>query len=278
VAHADAAMGEAKRAGGNTWAQFEERLEGPRPEMLGLQNDLRFAIENVQLELHYQPNVDGRSGAAHGVEALLRWVHPEHGFVSPAVFIPLAERFGLICKLGTWVFDEACRQVEACTAGAARMNVAINLSVRQLRKSRCSRRRRAEAGLFRGRVGRPGRRARLQVSPHVVEAHAARLALVDGVEVVRDPAEAARLRLLARERAAVRGVGGVEAGAQQALAVRVQRGADRGRARAVLGLRGLLLGQRRRARVEARRGVRSCGQKRREEECGAHQEAPAAEA
>ena len=135
VAHADAAMGEAKRAGGNTWAHFEERLEGPRPEMLGLQNDLRFAIENNQLALHYQPKVDGRTGETHGVEALLRWMHPEHGFVGPNVFIPLAERFGLIGKLGNWVIDEACRQVEAWAAEGQRMNVAINLSVHQLREA-----------------------------------------------------------------------------------------------------------------------------------------------
>ena len=135
VAHADAAMGEAKRAGGNTWAHFEERLEGPRPEMLGLQNELRFAIENNQLALHYQPKVDGRNGETHGVEALLRWMHPEHGFVGPNVFIPLAERFGLIGKLGNWVIDEACRQVEAWAAEGQRMNVAINLSVHQLREA-----------------------------------------------------------------------------------------------------------------------------------------------
>ena len=134
VAHADAAMCEAKRAGGNTWAHFEERLEGPRPEMLGLQNDLRFAIEHQQLELYYQPKVDGRTGETHGVEALLRWKHPEHGMVSPGVFIPLAERYGLICKLGDWVIDDACRQVEQWQAEGVRMNVAINLSVHQLRE------------------------------------------------------------------------------------------------------------------------------------------------
>jgi len=128
-------MGEAKRAGGNTWAHFEERLEGPRPEMLGLQNDLRHAVENGQLELHYQPKVDGRTGETHGVEALLRWLHPEHGMVSPAVFIPLAERFGLIGRLGDWVIDDACRQVEAWATQGVRMNVAINLSVHQLREA-----------------------------------------------------------------------------------------------------------------------------------------------
>ena len=134
VAHADAAMCEAKRAGGNTWAHFEERLEGLRPELLGLQNDLRCAIDEGQLALHYQPKVDGRTGATHGVEALLRWLHPQHGMVSPVVFIPLAERFGLIGKLGNWVIDSACAQVEAWAAAGVRMNVAINLSVHQLRE------------------------------------------------------------------------------------------------------------------------------------------------
>jgi len=135
VAHADAAMGEAKRAGGNTWAHFEERLEGARPEMLGLHNDLRHAIENGELALHYQPKIDGRTGETHGVEALLRWTHPAHGAVSPVVFIPLAERFGLIGRLGDWVIEEACRQVDAWAAEGVRMNVAINLSVHQLRET-----------------------------------------------------------------------------------------------------------------------------------------------
>jgi EAL domain-containing protein (putative c-di-GMP-specific phosphodiesterase class I) len=128
-------MGEAKRAGGNTWAHFEERLEGARPEMLGLHNDLRHAIENGELALHYQPKIDGRTGETHGVEALLRWTHPAHGAVSPVVFIPLAERFGLIGRLGDWVIEEACRQVDAWAAEGVRMNVAINLSVHQLRET-----------------------------------------------------------------------------------------------------------------------------------------------
>jgi diguanylate cyclase (GGDEF)-like protein len=134
VAHADAAMGEAKRAGGNTWAKFEDRMEGAPPEMLGLQDDLRCAIERGQLALHYQPKVDGRTGEIHGLEALLRWNHPQLGMVSPAVFIPLAERFGLIGRLGNWVIDEACAQMERWSERGARMNVAINLSVHQLRE------------------------------------------------------------------------------------------------------------------------------------------------
>ena len=135
VSHADAAMYEAKRAGGNTWAHFESRMEAAPPAMLGLQHDLRTAVEREELVLHYQPKVDGRTGRTHGVEALLRWQHPVHGMIPPMTFIPLAERFGLIGKLGNWVIDEACRQVEEWGHEGLRMNVAINLSVHQLRES-----------------------------------------------------------------------------------------------------------------------------------------------
>jgi diguanylate cyclase (GGDEF)-like protein len=134
VARADAAMYEAKRAGGSTWASYEAHMDGAPAQMLGLQNDLRAAIERRELELHYQPKVDGRTGRLHGVEALLRWKHPVHGAVGPAVFIPLAERYGLIGRLGDWVLEEACRQIEAWAADGLHMNVAINLSVHQLRE------------------------------------------------------------------------------------------------------------------------------------------------
>jgi len=135
VAHADAAMYEAKRGGGNGWAHFESRMEGAPPAMLGLQHDLRGAIERGEFALHYQPKVDGRSGRAHGVEALLRWKHPTLGMVPPNTFIPLAERFGLIGRIGAWVIDEACRQIEHWAAEGLRMNVAINLSAHQLREA-----------------------------------------------------------------------------------------------------------------------------------------------
>ena len=134
VTHADAAMYEAKRSGGNTYAHFESRLEHAAPAMLGLQHDLRNAIEGNELELHYQPKVDGRTGRTQGVEALLRWHHPTNGTIPPMTFIPLAERFGLIGKLGNWVIDEACRQIERWAQDGLRMNVAINLSVHQLRE------------------------------------------------------------------------------------------------------------------------------------------------
>ena len=133
IAHADAAMYAAKRAGGNTSVLFEAHMDVHAREQLSLQVDLRRALELRQLQLYYQPKVDGVSGHIHGVEALLRWNHPERGQVSPAIFIPLAERFNLIGALGNWVLDEACRQMRAWADDGIRMKVAINLSVHQLR-------------------------------------------------------------------------------------------------------------------------------------------------
>jgi len=134
LAHADAAMYAAKRNGGAGYALFEPRMDGDALEQLSLQTDLRRAVELDQLELHYQPKVDGRRGQISGVEALLRWRHPQRGLIGPAVFIPIAERFGLINELGNWVIDEACRQMQAWAEVGVRMRVAVNLSVHQLRQ------------------------------------------------------------------------------------------------------------------------------------------------
>jgi len=134
IAHADAAMVAAKRAGGNTCAVFESRMDVGVTDQLSLQNDLRQAAERGELALHYQPKMDSQRGQIRGVEALLRWNHPTRGAVSPVVFIPLAERFGLIGAIGEWVIDEACRQMHAWAEQGVRMRVAINLSVHQLRE------------------------------------------------------------------------------------------------------------------------------------------------
>jgi len=134
MANADAAMYAAKRAGGGTYAVFESHMDAGASEQLTLQNDLRHAIELGQLQLFYQPKVDGRLGQIRGVEALLRWNHAQRGMISPAVFIPIAERFGLIGSIGRWVIDEACRQMAEWADAGVRMRVAINLSVYQLRE------------------------------------------------------------------------------------------------------------------------------------------------
>ncbi|RZJ58057.1 MAG: bifunctional diguanylate cyclase/phosphodiesterase, partial [Acidovorax sp.] len=135
VANADAAMYAAKRAGGGCYALFEPHMGSDASEQLELQNDLRQAIDRGQLALHYQPKIDGTRGQISGVEALLRWNHPKHGMVSPLVFIALAERFGLIGRLGNWVINEACRQTAEWADSGLRMRVAINLSVHQLREA-----------------------------------------------------------------------------------------------------------------------------------------------
>jgi len=134
VAHADAAMYAAKRAGGNTYALFESHMDAGALEQLSLQNDLRQAVGLGQLRLYYQPKIDGKLGKIRGVEALVRWNHPERGLLNPDMFIPIAERFGLIGSVGNWVINEACRQMQAWANDGVRMRVAINLSVHQLRE------------------------------------------------------------------------------------------------------------------------------------------------
>jgi len=133
--NADAAMYTAKRAGGGTYALYEAGMDEGAQEQLNLQNDLRLALEGGgQLLMHYQPKIDGAQGQIRGVEALLRWNHPERGMLGPSLFIPIAERFGLINCLGNWVIDEVCRQMRAWAEVGLRMRVAINLSVHQLRE------------------------------------------------------------------------------------------------------------------------------------------------
>ena len=134
IANADAAMYAAKRAGGSTYAFFEPRMELDAREQLALQHDLRHAIERNELQLFYQPKIDGRSGKITGVESLLRWQHAVRGFVPPDLFIPIAERFGLIGTIGNWVIDEACRQLRDWSRLGMRMRVSVNLSVHQLRQ------------------------------------------------------------------------------------------------------------------------------------------------
>ena len=131
--HAEAAARTVKRSGGATYAFFEQHMLTGVGEQLDLLRDLRLALAKQQLELYYQPKIHAPSGEITGAEALMRWHHPQRGMVSPAVFIPIAERYGLIAALGNWVIDEACRQARVWRDEGLRMRVAINLSVHQLR-------------------------------------------------------------------------------------------------------------------------------------------------
>jgi diguanylate cyclase (GGDEF)-like protein len=134
IANADAAMYAAKRAGGSSFALFAPSMDQDARLQLELQTDLRAAIDRHELELYYQPKVHALSGQITGAEALVRWNHPTRGMISPAVFIPVAERFGLISPLGYWVIEEACRQVRDWLDQGLRMRVAVNLSMQQLRQ------------------------------------------------------------------------------------------------------------------------------------------------
>ncbi|MFA7249573.1 MAG: EAL domain-containing protein [Dehalococcoidia bacterium] len=130
---ADAAMHQAKEQGRDQYVIGSESAGDPARLRLALEADLRFAVEHHQLEVYYQPQVDACSGEVRGVEALLRWRHPERGFVSPTDFVPLLEETGLIVPVGEWVLRTACHEVERWfVRGGPRVRLAVNLSPRQL--------------------------------------------------------------------------------------------------------------------------------------------------
>ena len=134
MAHASDAMLTVRRAGGNAYCVYRHGMERDGADQIELQRDLRHAIGRGELTLHFQPKLQAHDGALAGVEALLRWQHPRRGAVSPAVFIPVAERFGLIGELGQWVLDAACHQVRRWHEAGIDVPVAVNLSAHQLRQ------------------------------------------------------------------------------------------------------------------------------------------------
>jgi diguanylate cyclase (GGDEF)-like protein len=130
---ADAAMHQAKAQGRGMLRFFSPDLTQRSRARLELEADLRQALERDELVLYYQPQVDLVSGEIVGLEALVRWQHPERGFVMPGDFIPLAEESGLVVRLGDWVLREACRQIGLWDkAGLAPQRIAVNVSAVQL--------------------------------------------------------------------------------------------------------------------------------------------------
>ncbi|QPF85885.1 GAF domain-containing protein [Bradyrhizobium genosp. L] len=130
--NADMAMYLAKEDGKNGFRFFSSEIKAQSIERLTMESALRRALERNQFSLHYQPKVDMTSGQISGVEALLRWSHPELGQVSPGQFIPLAEEVGLIVPIGRWVLKEACAQNMAWQRrGLKPVAMAVNLSPRQ---------------------------------------------------------------------------------------------------------------------------------------------------
>ncbi|MBW7900383.1 MAG: EAL domain-containing protein [Rhodocyclaceae bacterium] len=132
--NADAAMYHAKEKGRNNFQFFSPAMTAAATERMELERDLRIALEEGQYELHYQPQVCAGSGRVCGVEALIRWRHPERGLIPPLKFIPIAEESGAIEAIGAWVLQEACRQRARWRAeGIDELRVAVNLSAQQLR-------------------------------------------------------------------------------------------------------------------------------------------------
>jgi len=132
--HADSAMYHAKAQGRNNFQFFTEEMNKSSIELLSLENNLHKALVQNELCLYYQPQVSVVTGQLVGMEALIRWQHPERGFVSPGVFIPLAEETGMIMQIGEWVFREACSQgVSWLNAGYKLEKISVNLSARQLK-------------------------------------------------------------------------------------------------------------------------------------------------
>ncbi|MDJ0832297.1 MAG: EAL domain-containing protein [Gammaproteobacteria bacterium] len=126
---ADSAMYAAKAEGKHRYAFYESAFTYEAEQRLQMEHDLRLAIEKNQLVLHYQPQIDVKTGKMNGVESLVRWIHDEKGMIPPDQFIAVAERIGIIKQLGEWVLHEACQQAAAWRdMGLDEFIVAVNIS------------------------------------------------------------------------------------------------------------------------------------------------------
>ena len=134
IARCETAVQTAKRSGGARLGVFTAEMDEDMSNDLELLRDFRQALDNDGLDLVYQPKIDAASGRITAAEALLRWKHATRGDVPPAIFVNLAERFGLVTRLGDWVIDRACRQAGLWAQAGLNMRVAINLSAQHLRE------------------------------------------------------------------------------------------------------------------------------------------------
>jgi len=134
--NAETALHNAKNSGKNQYRFYNNAMSTAGRASLDLEAELRRAIELEQLELYYQPQVSTRTGELVGVEALVRWNHPQRGLVSPVEFIPLAEESGLILPMSDWIMHQACWQAKTwCDSGLPAFTLSINLSGMQFKQS-----------------------------------------------------------------------------------------------------------------------------------------------
>src|SRR4051812_36028988 len=135
IKNADTAMYQAKEQGRDNYQLFNAYINAKALQRIALEHGLRRALLNEEMRVHYQPIFDFRAGRIVGMEALLRWTHPEMGPIPPSVFIPLAESTGLMMPIGQWVLRTACKQAKAWhDSGHKNLSLAVNLSVTQLQQ------------------------------------------------------------------------------------------------------------------------------------------------
>jgi diguanylate cyclase (GGDEF)-like protein len=133
---ADMAMYQAKDQGRNGYAFYGHSMAVRSLGRLELENDLRSAFQGQEFQIHYQPKVELATDEVIGVEALLRWHHPDRGWIAPDTFIPVAEETGLIAELGDWVIRESCKQLNAwAREGLGHLTIAVNVSVQQFARA-----------------------------------------------------------------------------------------------------------------------------------------------
>jgi diguanylate cyclase (GGDEF)-like protein len=126
---ADTAMYDAKASGSNSYKFFEPRMNAQAFERQSVEASLRLALDRQEFVLYYQPKIDLQRGTTTGVEALIRWQHPQRGLLAPAQFLPIAEDCGLILPIGRWVLREACKQAQAwLQAGLPPVTISVNVS------------------------------------------------------------------------------------------------------------------------------------------------------
>ena len=134
IKHSDAAMYSAKHLGRNNFQFFTTDLNQEVQERMLIEGGLRTAIQRDELSLLYQPKIDLATRQVYGAEALLRWVHPKLGMISPARFVPVAEEAGLVGQIGEWVLRTACRQIREWQDAGFALQVAVNVSARQFQQ------------------------------------------------------------------------------------------------------------------------------------------------